>query len=61
MDNDSVVPYVLKNLSLDSESLKKVITKYVKGQDDKIAITNIVLQRLRDYHDPLASGTEDPA
>lgn len=61
IDNDSVVPYVLKDLPKDSDSLTKLIHKYVKKQEQKAQITNLVLQRLRDYHDPLASGVEEQA
>lgn len=53
------MPYVLKDLPLDVQTLKKLLGKYTKQVKNKEAITNLVLQRLRDYHDPLASGTED--
>jgi hypothetical protein len=36
-----------------------LIKKYLKHAEDKESTKNLILQRLRDYHDPLASGTED--
>lgn len=48
----SKVPFVLPNLPLSEESLRAMIRKY---SDSDVAITaNVVIGRLRDYHNPLA-------
>ena len=61
MDDDSVVPYVLKELPSTKKEVQALVKKYTEDKEEKetAKIANLVIQRLRDYHDPLATGSEE--
>jgi uncharacterized protein YaaN involved in tellurite resistance len=59
IDNDSLVPFVLKDLPQSRKEIQKIIKKYASQEEKPAKTVNLIIARLRDYHDPLASGNDD--
>jgi hypothetical protein len=57
-ENDQV-PYVIAELPSSVKDLKKLLKKHSNAIEDESRLLNLILCRLRDYHDPMASLKED--